>query len=334
MIRVLIVDDSAFARKVVRECLARDPRIEIVGSARDGLDALEKIAELSPDVVTLDLVMPNLDGIGVLAGLPAGSTARVVLCSTAEDDSAMVVHALSLGAVTFVHKPTALATDRLYEMGRPLIEAVALAAGARVVGVASPSGTPASSRRPVATRLLAIGASTGGPQAISRILRALPADFPVPVAIVVHMPVGYTQGFAMRLDAQCALEVIEAHEGAELRPGRVIIAQAGSHLRIDQSLTAVLDLHPAHVAHRPSVDVLFTSAAAACGSAALGLVLTGMGDDGLLGSRAMVAAGGRVFTQASGSCVVYGMPRVVEEAGLSTGSVELDEIPDAIARAL
>lgn len=334
-IRVLVVDDSAFARKVVRECLSLDPQIEVVGTARDGLDALEKIPLLSPDVITLDLVMPNLDGIGFLGHLPP-SPPRVVLCSTADVDSAMVVHALSLGAIASVHKPTALATERLYEIGRPLIEAVKLAASAGHAGPPHPEPTPVTiAPRTVHTRLVVIGASTGGPQAITQILTAFPADFPVPVAVVVHMPSGYTEGFAARLNAQCPLEVIEAHDGAALAPGRVIIARGGLHLCVNPSGGSVrLSAQPLDRPHRPSVDILFTTAAAAFREGTLAVVLTGMGDDGLVGARAVVSAGGRVLTQSAASCVVYGMPRVVAEAGLSAGSVGLDEMAETIGAAL
>jgi two-component system chemotaxis response regulator CheB len=335
-IRVLVVDDSAFARKVVRECLASDPGIDVVDTARDGLEALEKIAAFRPDVVTLDLVMPHLDGLGVLAGLRGDPLPRVVVVSTAEEDSLNVVNALSMGAITSVHKPTALATERLYEIAEPLVRAVRLAAQARAQPMATAPVAPVSALpQKVATKVLVIGASTGGPQAVTRILQALPADFPVPVALVVHMPVGYTEGFAARLDDRSALEVIEASEGAELRPGRVVVARAGVHLKIAAGGGKVaLDEMPAASLHRPSVDALFASAAESYGQSTLGVVLTGMGDDGLLGCRAIFAKGGRIITEAAVSCVVYGMPRAVAEAGLSALSVPLDEMPRAIAAML
>lgn len=332
-IRVLIVDDSAFARKVLRECLEADPAIEVIGTARDGLDALERISALAPDVVTLDMMMPNLDGIGVLTALPP-SGPRVVICSTADEDSAGVVHALSIGAVTSVHKPTALATDRMYEMRQALVDAVKLAASARTSAGDGRSDVLHAPPQ-VKTGLVVIGASTGGPQAITRILRALPADFPVPVALVVHMPVGYTEGFAARLNDHCAIAVAEASDGAALRPGRVLVGRAGVHLRVHAGGgSVVLDPRPTDVPHRPSVDVLFATAGAAFGTAALGVILTGMGDDGLVGARAMVAAGGRVIGQSASSCVVYGMPRVIAEAGLATAVVGLDEMAATIVRML
>jgi two-component system, chemotaxis family, protein-glutamate methylesterase/glutaminase len=338
-VRVLVVDDSAFARKVVRQVLEGNDAVEVVGTARDGLDALEKIAALRPDVVTVDLVMPQLDGLGLLAALPAENPPRVVVVSSASGDSDLVVAAMQAGAVTAVHKPTALATDRLYDISHDLVTAVLRAAEA------APPPAPAVAPRPIAVvggptvqrRLVVFGASTGGPNAVTRVLTALPASFPVPIALVVHMPVGYTEAFARRLDEQCALEVVEARDQLALVPGRVVIGRAGLHLVVRASsaaLTARLDALPLDRPHRPSVDVLFASAARAVGADALGVVFTGMGDDGLAGARAITGAGGAVITQSASSCVVYGMPRCVVEAGLSVESADIEGIPEAIVRHL
>jgi two-component system chemotaxis response regulator CheB len=182
-----------------------------------------------------------------------------------------------------------------------------------------------------------IGASTGGPQALTRVLAALPASFPAPIAVVLHMPVGYTEAFAKRMDTTCALEVVEAAEGVELRTGRVVVGRAGLHLAVQRSgdsIRAHLDLLPLESPHRPSVDVLFASSAKVLGSGVLGVVLTGMGDDGLVGSRSIVAAGGAVITQSESRCVVYGMPRSVADAGLSVEVADIDRIPEAIVRHL
>ncbi len=333
-IRVLVVDDSAFARKVLREVLSADRRIEVVGIARDGLDALEKIAALTPDVVTLDLVMPNLDGIGVLDALrERPAPPRVVVVTMSDADSELGVAALGAGAFDVVHKPTALATDRLYELGAELIEKVVAAAGApaeRLRATSLPAPAPAPVVRAAArTRVIVVGASTGGPRAISMLLRALPKDLPVPVALVVHMPAGYTEAFAHRLDADVGLHVMEAAEGTPLLPGTVLIGRAGMHLRIDASV-AHLDVRPVDQLHRPSVDELFESAAAAHGAGVLAVVLTGMGSDGLAGARAVRAAGGRVLVEAPESCVVYGMPRAVFEAGLAHERVPLERMADTI----
>ncbi|MCP3099621.1 chemotaxis-specific protein-glutamate methyltransferase CheB [Myxococcus sp. K15C18031901] len=331
-IRVLVVDDSAFARKVLRQVLSHAEGLEVVGTARDGLDALEKLVELTPDVVTLDLVMPGLDGLGVLRALASMPSApRVVVVSSAGEESELAVTALQTGAVELVHKPTALATDRLYELGEELVSKVRAAATA----VARPSAPPPSAREaapPVvvsgpARNLVVVGTSTGGPQALTRLLSMLPPDFPAPMALALHIPAGYTEAVARRLDAQCALEVLEAEQGLELRPGRVVLARAGQHLKVERQgerTLARLDRHPMRMPHHPSVDVLFESAAKAWGGATVGLVLTGMGDDGLAGARAIRDAGGTVLTESEDSCVVYGMPRVVDEAGLATATAPLD----------
>jgi two-component system chemotaxis response regulator CheB len=345
-IRVLVVDDSAFARKVVREVLTADPEIEVVGIARDGLDAIEKIAELAPDVLTLDLLMPNLDGVGLLRALAGRPSPRVVIVSTAEQDSDLAVEALQAGAVEIVHKPTSLATARLYELSKELVEKVKIAATAYRSGIDAPPspGLPAATRalagsapgdRPsVPLRVILVGSSTGGPQALTRLLSGLPADLPVPVAVVQHMPVGYTTALAARLDSISPLAVVEASEGLVLRPGLVVLGRAGLHMRLvrEGDVERVhLDVAPLESQHRPAVDELFSSAAATYGAAALAVVLTGMGEDGLKGSRALAAAGAWIFTEAMSSCVVYGMPRAVAEAGLSTRSVALADMAPALS---
>ena len=337
MIRVLVVDDSAFARKVVREVLTR-AGMEVVGIARDGLAALEKIAELKPDVVTLDLVMPHLDGLGVLAALPAAGGPRVVVVSMAGDDSALGIAALHAGALDLVRKPTSMAVDRLFEISAELIEAVTTAATARSPEKPQPSAAPEAPllrTAPGRKSLLVLGASTGGPQALTRLIKALPASYPVPVALVLHLPVGYTQAFAERLDNESALEVLEASPGVELGAGRVLVARAGMHLKLFRDgggLRALLDAQPMATAHRPSVNVLFESAAQVCGAGVLGVVLTGMGDDGTAGARAIHAAGGELLTESERSCVVYGMPRCVDEAGLSARSVDIEGMAAEILR--
>ncbi len=354
-VRVLVVDDSAFARKVMREVLENDSRIEVVAIARDGLDALEKIAETKPDVVTLDLVMPQLDGIGVLDALRMlPDPPRVVVVTTSDADSVMGVAALQAGAFDVVHKPTALATDRLYELGQELVEKVLVAADARFGAHAAMEATAAmlaaqaaaSSRVPsgatpvpraTRTKVVVVGASTGGPRAITVLLRALPASFPVPIAVVVHMPTGYTDAFARRLDGDCALDVVEASEGLMLRPGLVAIARAGIHLKLRESrdgVCATLDVNPMDALHRPSVDALFSSAAAIYGATTMGVVLTGMGADGTDGARAIRAAGGRIIVEDASTCVVYGMPRAVAEQGLADAALALPDVAAGIIERL
>jgi len=339
-IRVLVVDDSAFARKVLRESLATHPNIEVVGTARDGLEALEKIAELKPDVVTLDLIMPNLDGLGVLHALPPTGGPRVVIVSISDGESALGVEALQAGAVELVHKPTALATDRLYELSSDLIEKVLTAGGAthRTSGPARPAPQlPEVVRRMATVKLVVVGTSTGGPQALTRLLTALPADLPCAVAVALHIPAGYTEALARRLNEQSAVSVFEAWDGAVLPPGSVAIARGGSHLHIradGSKLTTHISQSPGNVPFFPSVNVLFESAAKALGPAVMGVVLTGMGDDGVEGARAIRAARGRILTEAESSCVVYGMPRAVNEAQLSMGTFPIEEMASAIVSRL
>jgi len=336
-IRVLIVDDSAFVRKVLRELLSTTAEIEVVGIARDGLDALEKVAELKPDVLTLDLMMPNLDGLGVLEGLPLEGAPRVIVVSISDGETELGAAALQAGALHIVRKPTALATDQLYELRDELIRKVKQAAVARPQRfnqvVHSPAVLPVSHTREV----LVLGTSTGGPQAITHLLAALPGSLPVPMVIALHIPTGYTEALAARLDAASALDVREAANGMELRPGLAVLARGGAHVRIVRrgaSRYVEVEEKSESTLYAPSVDLLFESAARAFGSRTLGVVLTGMGDDGLLGSGAIHRARGLVLTEAERSCVVYGMPRCVVEAGYSTSQVSLAEMPAEILRFL
>ncbi len=339
LIRVLIVDDSAFARKVLRESLTASGQIEVVGIARDGIDALEKIAQLDPEIITLDLVMPSLDGVGVLSALTPAQRRRVVVVSMADGESESGVAALALGAFDLVHKPTSLAVDSLRDIAADLVRAVVLAAGSQPLKepAVAPTPLPRAPTSATSDRVVLLGTSTGGPQALARVLKAFPADFPASVLIVLHIPPGYTGPLAARFNAECAIEVVEASEGLLLRPGLAVIAMAGLHLRLVShagSESLHLDAEPSDSAHRPSVDVLFESAAEVLGRRALAVVMTGMGDDGLRGARAIKAAGGEVLTEAESSCVVYGMPRVVKEAGLSSAEAPLSQIASEIMRRL
>ncbi|WP_437746098.1 chemotaxis-specific protein-glutamate methyltransferase CheB [Sorangium sp. So ce302] len=339
-VRVLVVDDSAFVRKVLRQVLGASSSIEVVDTAMDGLDALEKIARYKPDVVTLDLVMPNLDGLGVLASLPREGAPRVIVVSSAEADSDLGVRALQQGATDLVEKPTALATDRLFGLADELVRKVLAAAEAKVHRVEPPpapppvvGAIPALSR----TRLVVIGASTGGPLALTRLLAAMPAGFPAPIVVALHIPAGYTESLARRLDDGSALSIVEASDDLQLRPGLVVLARGGTHIEVRRNLTRATVCFPATAGaslYCPSVDRLFASAAAEFGPGVLGVVLTGMGDDGLEGSRAIRAAGGRVLAEAESSCIVYGMPRRVLEAGLAAAAAPLDQMPAAILRHL
>ena len=343
-IRVLVVDDSAFARKVIREVLSRDAEIEVVGIARDGLEALEKIGELKPDVVTLDLLMPELDGLGVLRALPSESAPSVVIVSVSGSETELAIEALQNGAVELVTKPTPLPTDRLYELSSDLITKVKAAAIAKTRIIKAPTGglqsgklrihSPLQISHPTTpTRFVAIGTSTGGPQALTYLFKALPAGLPVPLAIALHIPAGYTAPLAARLSQLSAVTVKEAFDGMELISGQAVIAPGGMHLGIRSDhgkLFATVSREPIGSLHFPSIDILFESVAKHVGAGALGVILTGMGDDGTRGSRAIREAGGRILAESATSCVVYGMPRSIIEAGLASDVASLDGIPELL----
>lgn len=338
IIRTLIVDDSAFVRKVVREMLSRSPYIEVVGAARDGLEALELVAELQPDVVTCDLMMPRLDGVGFVRDQMARAPLPILVLTASPQDASLVLDALAAGAVDFVQKPTALATEHLLSMREELVNKVKTAARVRVSRPAPQPApvpvTPSGAGLALRADLVVLAISTGGPQALRQLLPELPADFPVPMAIVLHMPVGYTAPFAEKLNEACGLEVAEAKEGDVFRPGLVLLAPAGRHLQVRRNrsgeVVAHLTIHPIDKPHRPSADVLFQSAAEIHGSRVLGVVMTGMGDDGRQGSGWIKAQGGTILTEAESSCVIYGMPRSVVEAGLSDAAIPLDRMVQAI----
>lgn len=340
-VRVLVIDDSAFARKALRTVLAGSPEIEVVGTARDGLEGLEKIAELKPDVVTLDLIMPNLDGVGLLRALPSEGRPSVIIVSISESSSELAVTALQLGAVDIVRKPTALATDQLYELNDELTAKVLGAARARppstlpiepIVSLKAPLGIQTTH-----VQLIVVGASTGGPSAITRLLSALPATFPVPIVVALHIPAGYTDTLAARLDEQCQLSVQEAQTGLLLRPGLAVLAKGGQHLIIQRSngkLSVQVTTQPITSLYFPSIDLLFESAERELHGDVMAVVLTGMGNDGCRGAGLIHKAGGTVLTEAESSCVIYGMPRSVVEAGFATATAPLEGLPHLLASRL
>lgn len=342
LIRVLVVDDSAFARKVIREMLSRSPYIEVVGAARDGLEALDLVSQLNPDVVTCDLLMPRCDGVGFVREQMKRRPLPILIISTAEQDAEQALAALEAGAIDFVQKPTALATDDLLRIREELIEKVKGAAEApseRLRPVPPPAiAVPEPVRTPARISAVVIGISTGGPQALRALIPQFPADFPVPIAIVLHMPVGFTALYAAKLGELSMLRVKEAEEGDEMRPGTALLAQAGKHLVLRKDSAGVVKAHlarqPVDSLHRPSVDVLFQSAADVYGARALGVVMTGMGNDGKQGAAWIKAQGGIVLTEAEESCVIYGMPRAVVELGLSDAAVPLDRLAHAIMEKL
>jgi two-component system, chemotaxis family, protein-glutamate methylesterase/glutaminase len=342
-VRLLIVDDSAFVRKVFSEIFRRRPEIEVVGTARNGLDALTKTAELQPDLVLLDVFMPELDGLGYLKSQMKIKPVPVILVSSAGENEDKVVEAMEAGAVDFIQKPTAKATNQIYDLEEELAQKVSLVAGISKEKLQVPDGiisTLPQIKGPILEKtgrieIVVIGASTGGPQAFRKLIPAFPSSFPVPIVLILHMPVGYTQSFAKRLNETSDLEVIEAEIGMEVKAGRVIIGKAGYHLSIkkdfDQVVRCFLETGPyGKGIYFPSVDLLFRSASEVYGPKVLGVVLTGMGDDGTEGAKIIKSAGGLIYTEAEESAVIYGMPRSVDEAGLSDKSIPLYRLAERI----
>lgn len=336
-LRALIVDDSAFVRKIVREILSSCPDIEVVGVARDGEEALDLVEQLRPDVVTCDLTMPRLDGVGFVRKQMARRPLPILILTATPQDGEGVIEALSAGAVDLVQKPTALATDKLLGIREQLVEKVKAATRAPLVNLgARPAALGPSSFSPHTLKadIVVLGISTGGPQALRYLLPQFPVNFPVPIAMVLHMPIGYTALFAEKLNEISSLTVKEAEEGDVLRPGLALLAPAGRHLRLRRTapgaVVAQLSVQPIDKIHRPSADVLFQSAAEIYRERVLGVIMTGMGDDGKQGCAWIKAQGGTVFTEAESSCVIYGMPRSVVEAGLSDAALPLTDMAEAI----
>ncbi|HYP15880.1 MAG TPA: chemotaxis-specific protein-glutamate methyltransferase CheB, partial [Opitutus sp.] len=313
---------------------------EVIGTARDGEEALEMTAQLNPDLVICDLRMPKMDGVHFVRRQMALRALPILILSAAAQDAGEVVDALSAGAIDVVQKPTALATEDLRLVREALVEKVRAAMRVPVQNLVRELPAPPVMRNaaPMKADVVVLGISTGGPQALRRMLPLLPADFPVPLAIVLHMPVGYTALYAEKLNEVCALTVKEAAEGDVLRPGLALIAAAGRHLVLrrapEGTVVAQLTVQPLEKLHRPSVDVLFRSAADVYRDRVLAIVMTGMGDDGKEGAAWVKAEGGTVLTEAEKTCVIYGMPRSVVEAGLSDLAVPLDEMAEAISARL
>ncbi|MDY7095106.1 MAG: chemotaxis-specific protein-glutamate methyltransferase CheB [Acidobacteriota bacterium] len=363
--RVVVVDDSSFVRRAITRMLENDDRIEIVGQAATGEELITRLEEWNPDAITLDLSMPGMGGLQTLDHIMAHRPTPVIILSThSAKDAPLTIEALHRGATDFIDKQQYSLVD--FEALRSVIvqkllhlrgitplsvagEPAAEEQKARAPVAETRSAPPAPRKRKPAPRaprrppppeitagrfdLLLVGASTGGPPTIQRLLEDLGPDFPLPVVIVQHMPKGFTSAFAERLNAHLPLHVREASDGEALRPATVYIAPAGLHLKFRRrggEVLAVLDPEPAKLAHRPSVDVMLASAAQNLGRRCLAVLLTGMGSDGAAGMLRVRDAGGYTVGQDAASCVVYGMPRaaanlnaLVEEVGLDALGIRL-----------
>ncbi len=330
MIRVFVVDDSPFVRKMLRRVLSADPAVQVVGEAATGDEAIARIPVAEPHVVTLDLQMHGMNGLQVLRQLLIWrpSLQVIMLSSYTHEGAEATLEALAAGAVDFIDKQTLNLMD-LERVGRELSERIRLLGHERP---APPRPAPVGGLPDLrGTSLCVIGASTGGPAALQTVLEQLPADFPLPIAIVQHMPPGFTRPFAKRLNGLCRLEVIEAADGDRLFPGRVLIAPAGLHLRLTASLEARVSTQTEGFRHVPSVDVLFRSADRARPGGVLGVLLTGMGDDGAEGLSLIRARGGMTIAESEETCAVYGMPRAAVARGAAQHVLPLPAIAAALA---
>lgn len=349
-IKVLIIDDSALVRQVVSQVLGREPGITVIATASDPVFAIDKLRVQWPDVIILDIEMPRMDGISFLRKIMTERPTPVVICSSlAEQGAAASFEAMRIGAVSIITKPKASLKSFLEDASNDIAQAVRAAARANLRALprlssasrvpvtrsaGSPTGQELSANALVRTtdQLIAIGTSTGGTQALEVVLSSLPATC-LGIVIVQHMPEKFTAMFAERLNSVCAIEVREARDGDRVLPGRALIAPGGRHMTLKRSgaqyLVEVQD-GPLINRHKPSVDVLFRSVAKFAGANALGIIMTGMGDDGARGLREMHEAGARTIAQDETSCVVFGMPKEAIKLGAVDDIMALDRIPSAI----
>jgi two-component system chemotaxis response regulator CheB len=335
MTRVFLVDDSAFVRRALTRVLAIEPAFTVVGEAATGAEALAKIPAADPDLVTLDVAMPGMDGLQLLPALLRWKPSLKVLMLSAhtQDGAEATVAALAAGAIDFIDKTTFNVMDLEY-LRREVVDR--LKAITQTREASGPSAAATRIQGPSAPdlarcELCVIGASTGGPAAVQRILQALPARFPMPVVVVQHMPPGFTRPFAERLASLSRVRVAEAEDGVRLLPGMALIAQAGQHLRVSPNLAVVLTPEPGDAKHIPSVDVTMRSAARSRPGRVLAVLLTGMGEDGAEGMATIRAGGGVTIAESESSCVVYGMPRAAVLRGGAGWVLPLSDIADLLA---
>ncbi len=340
-VRVLVVDDSAFYRKRITESLHRSPEIEVVGSAGDGVAALREVRRLKPDVVTMDVEMPVMDGITATRRIMSALPTPILMFSAMTHQGARAtLDALDAGAVDFLPKQSEIGARG--EGGSHVLQQRVLTLGhrgqlRRKLSAVSPPARieTAGVIRRGHYHLVAIGASTGGPVAIQKLLTSLPAGFPLPILLVVHMPASFTPAYAERLDSQCSIKVKEAADGDRLSPGQAYLAPGGKQMLLDRqgpnTLLRIKDAGPEQI-YKPSVDVTLGSAARIYPDRVLSIILTGMGTDGKQAARLLKKGGSTVWSQDEASCVVYGMPQAVEKAGLSDQVLALDDIGPMLGR--
>lgn len=340
-IRVLVVDDSSFMRMAIRGILDRDPDIEVVGTAVDGVEGVEKAALLKPDVITMDVEMPRLDGISALKQIMSKCPTRVVMVSTLTNEGARsTFDALEAGAVDYIPKNVTDSTEAQKVFKEELLKKVkaAFSSFSSHRPAASPIIRPATAApyRPVLRSAhkisyVGIGASTGGPVALQEVLSRIPANFPYGIMVVIHMPAAFTGPYAERLNAKCSLNIKEATEGEILRPGTALIAPGGKHTSMVRQAgglavrTAPTGNYPQYV-YVPSVDLMISSMAEVTNGSMLGVILTGMGNDGFKGMQLLKTKGGVTIAQDEATSTIYGMPRACVEGKVADAVLPLDQI--------
>ncbi|MBT9164490.1 MAG: Chemotaxis response regulator protein-glutamate methylesterase [candidate division WS2 bacterium] len=325
-IRVLIVDDSPFIRKALLRIFESEPSIAVVGVARNGKEAIKKLVELEPDVITLDIMMPEMDGIETLKIMMETKPTPVLMLSQYTHEGAeLTLNALELGAMDFVDKSTTGLMD-FSGLAKEIISKVMAITGRKPLKITSPSMAPQEYKGRGIIDTVAIGASTGGPPALQMLLPKFPRDVSFGILIVQHMPHGFTGPLAKRLDTMCQIHVKEAEKGDAIEPGLALVAPSGLHMKVKKVKSSKLkvkserlvklDFEPLNSTHRPSVDVLFQSVAENYGSRAMGVILTGMGSDGVKGMRLIKEQGGITLAQDEATSTIFGMPKVAIENGI------------------
>lgn len=330
--RVLVVDDSAFMRKIISDIINSDPELTVVGTAFDGVNALEKISSLKPDVVTLDVSMPRMDGLAALERIMNEHPIPVVMLSSLTQEGAdATFKALNLGAIDYVAKPTAQGLHNLDRVKDELIAKLKIASRSNPVRHKETPFTPIRRTGTFKERVIVVAASTGGPSALEEILTRLPEDVP-PILIVQHMPEGFTKHFAKRLDNVCKFHVKEGEETDTIQSGRALIAPAGHHMTVGEDSKIHLDASPEINYVRPAADPLMETAAKYFQSSTIGVILTGMGKDGAEGMKAIKQYGGMTIAQDKSTSIVFSMPKSAIELNCIDKILPLPDIPEEIVR--
>lgn len=334
MIKVLVVDDSIFMRRVLTDAVNQAGDMQVIGTASSGDEVLAQVKALKPDVITLDIEMPRKNGLIALQEVMRECPTPVVMCSTlTAAGTTATMTALEIGALDFIAKPNQITADSLAQTFKELIPKLRVAAGAKLSKVAVSSASP-KLVAPPSSKVLVIAASTGGPKALMTLFESFPRDMKIPCLVVQHMPVGFTQSLAQRLNGAGSFRVREAQDGDKLEPGLALLAQGGFHLELKNSDTVRFNNAAERLGVKPCADYLFESAAKYLGDHALGVILTGMGKDATDGAKAIKKAGGTILAESADTCTVYGMPRAAKEAGAVDGEFPVHELHMAIIAAL